>query len=252
MNAVYLGDSTALVRTVFGRKMYVDTRDTVVAPHLLLDGDWEPWIREFLDRVLQPGMSFIDVGAHLGWYTLFAKDRVGSQGHVVAFEPNEGHVELLRRSMMINGFSGDVVSGACSDTSGLAPYYCVPQYSGNGAITDSLDAACGSTVRCVRLDRWFSKTADFVKIDAEGHEPAVLRGMTDLFSKRPSLQLLVEHHAPAGAPETFGREVEELKKLVAMGFRMGVVEHDSHLSEVSVDELARVPDSQMLYLARPG
>lgn len=246
MTATYLGDYTSLVRTVFGRKMYVDTRDTVVSPHLLLDGDWEPWVREFLTHTLQPGMRFVDVGAHLGWYTLLAAHLVHSSGRVVAFDPCARHVELLRRTMMINGMgAASVVEAACSDEDGELPYAIDPFYSGNGRV----QAGSSTHVRAIRLDGAVQE-ADFVKIDAEGHEPRVLTGMMQLLDRSPRIQLLVEHHDPKGSPETFRGELAVLDKLVAMGFRVAVLEHDSHLSEVSLSDLGEVPDSEMLYLAR--
>ncbi|NIR28731.1 MAG: FkbM family methyltransferase [Gammaproteobacteria bacterium] len=239
---VYLGRDTALVRTVFGDKMYVDTRDTVVAPHLLLDGDWEPWIREFLTAQLSPGMRFVDVGAHLGWYTLLARHIVGDEGSVVAMDPVHRHVHLLRRSLAINGYRRvEVHCGAASDHDGQLRLQCDVEWSGNARVSTD-----GELIACVRLDH-FVQTADFVKIDAELHEPAVLRGMAELIENNPQIQLLVEHHRG----ETLEAEARELSQLVRAGFKLGVVEHDGLLSELDVGALDGVPDSEMLYLARP-
>lgn len=247
--AAYLGDHTSLVRTIFGRKMYVDTRDTVVSPHLLIDGDWEPWIREFLQRTLTKGMRFVDVGAHLGWYTLLARELVGPEGTVHSFEPNPSHAALLRRSLMINGFHAEVRTAACSDRADDKLYAVDPEFSGNGRLVECAGARGESfCVRTERLDE-VVREADFVKIDAEGHESRVLAGMTGLIAASPRVQILVEHHDPSNV-EAFEGERAELAKLLKGGFQLGVVEHDGFLSELRLEKLGDVPDSEMLFLRR--
>ena len=67
---VYFGDHTALVATRWGAKMLVDTRDAMVAPWLVLDGLWESHVTAWLQRTLQPGQVFVDVGANIGYFTL--------------------------------------------------------------------------------------------------------------------------------------------------------------------------------------
>lgn len=247
--SVYLGDHTALVRTVFGGKMFVDTRDTILAPHLLLNGDWEHWIRSFLQRTLMPGMRFVDVGAQVGWYTLLAWQLVGQSGWVEAFEPVPRHAQLLRQSLQINGCPIRVSTAAASNARGVLPFSW--EY-GNGRVGEEPEGdAEPIEVECVRLDEHF-EAVDFVKIDAERHEPQVLEGMSGLFERCPKIQVLVEHHSPSAFPATFLKEHKILSSLVASGFKLGIVEHDGMLSEVAaIDDLEEVPDSEMLFLARP-
>jgi energy-coupling factor transporter ATP-binding protein EcfA2 len=85
---VYLGDHRALVRTAWGHKMFVDTRDLGLAPHLLLDGSWELWVTAAFLTNLREGMTVVDVGANIGYYSLLAASNVGSGGRLVSFEPH--------------------------------------------------------------------------------------------------------------------------------------------------------------------
>jgi hypothetical protein len=73
---IYLGDYTALTRTIYGHKMYVDTRDVSLAPHLLLDGYWEQWITNIFRELVKPGMTVVDVGANFGYYSVLAASLV--------------------------------------------------------------------------------------------------------------------------------------------------------------------------------
>src|SRR5581483_9455609 len=77
---IYLGDHVALTRTIFGHKMYVDTRDVSLTPHILLDGAWEPWTADVLRSIIRPGMT------------------------TVAVEANPETFRLLARSLEVNGY----------------------------------------------------------------------------------------------------------------------------------------------------
>src|SRR5690606_15185214 len=66
--------------------------------------NYEPHVTAEVRRLLQPGMTFVDVGANIGYFALLAASLVGAQGKVIAFEPNLENCELLRRSIAANGF----------------------------------------------------------------------------------------------------------------------------------------------------
>ena len=79
-------DDTVLVRSFLGY-LYCSRDDHAVLTGLIEGGEFEPGLRRLLERVLEPGMVFLDVGAHLGLHTIAAARRVGKSGHVFAFEP---------------------------------------------------------------------------------------------------------------------------------------------------------------------
>jgi FkbM family methyltransferase len=107
---VYFGDHTALVATRWGAKMLVDTRDAMVAPWLVLDGLWESTVTDWMQRTLQPGQVFVDVGANIGYFTLLGATLVGPQGRCVAVEAHPRLAELLQRNVIINGLHGYVTT----------------------------------------------------------------------------------------------------------------------------------------------
>src|SRR5207248_3394927 len=102
---VYLGNHTALCRSLGLFKLFVDTRDRGFAANLLLDGGWELWATIFIAGRVRPGMVAIDIGANYGYYTLLLGWLVGERGRVVAIEPNPAAVDNLRRSVKLNGMS---------------------------------------------------------------------------------------------------------------------------------------------------
>ena len=97
---VYMGNNIALLCTTNYNKMYVDTRDLLIAPWLLIHGEWEPEETELLKKIIKPGDVFVDVGANLGYYALLAA-RVGAS-HVYAFEAQPSTYELLGKNVIIN------------------------------------------------------------------------------------------------------------------------------------------------------
>ena len=83
--------------------------------------EYEPeTVHEFLN-VLQQGDVVVDVGAHIGFYSLLAADKVGEKGHVYAFEPAPATFEILNANISINAFDNiTAVKKAVTDKSGVA------------------------------------------------------------------------------------------------------------------------------------
>ena len=87
---------------VNGMPMWVDTRDRVIATHLLGDEIWEPSETAAFLAQAREGMCVFDVGANIGYYTLLAARAVGSSGRVYAFEPEPVNFLLLTRNVAEN------------------------------------------------------------------------------------------------------------------------------------------------------
>ncbi len=101
---VYLGGHSAIARVLGRYRMFVDTRDLSISVHLLTEGYWEMWVTEAMLAVIKPGMTVLDIGANLGYFTLLMADLVGPDGRVLAFEPNPEMAGCLRQSLAVNGF----------------------------------------------------------------------------------------------------------------------------------------------------
>ncbi|HYE27050.1 MAG TPA: FkbM family methyltransferase [Allosphingosinicella sp.] len=195
---VYLGGDVALCRVLARYKMFVDSRDISLAAHLLLDGFWEPWLTQFVARTVGPRSVVADIGANVGYYTMLLADLVGPSGKVFAVEPNPDSVELLRRSVLLNGFAGrtEIVEGAAGDAAGKATLWTQDSTPGGSSVIKppggigNADAA--RAVPVVALDLLMAEESrlDFVKIDAEGSEERIIAGMRGLIQRhRPKIVL---------------------------------------------------------------
>lgn len=245
----YLGDHVGLITTKYGHRMYVDTLDTIAAPHLIIDGDWEGWVADFIRSTLPRGGVFVDIGAHLGWYTLLAH-RHGA-GLVHAFEPNPRLHELVQRTLSLNALSHQTTlhNLALHDGEHFCELQVPTHWSGNGRLVldgQQRDSRESSSFKvCTHtLDSCNLGTVDYVKLDAEGVESRILRGAEKTLRENHGIRLLVEHHQLQDEYDTMRWLTNEL------GFSMAVLTHASRLTEVAVEQLADVPDSEMLYLAR--
>ncbi len=154
----------------------------------------EPGTTALLQRLIGEGDTVIDVGAHIGLMSLPMAHAVGASGKLIAIEPFPRSAEALRRTLVANGVIDRclIYVVAISDTNGVAAFY-----EGSNSMLGSLTPDRGTVTRTVdtrTLDSIISQDVrlDLVKIDAEGAELAVLRGMTRVIAENPNLIIIAE------------------------------------------------------------
>ena len=249
-SSVNLGVGTALCRALGRYKMFVDVNDAGLSPHLMLDGYWEMWLTEALAATLRPGMVFADVGANLGYFTLLAADLVGSQGRVHAFEPNPPIAGRLRRSVQVNGFAERVSLHECalSDVEGGEAFLAVPEGEPKNAHITQADAPTAVRIPTHRFDRIKGlERADVVKIDAEGAEEAIWRGMEGVLSARRSMTVFLEF-----APVRYASPRGFLDLIAAFGFSLNLLDPERGVRPAGVKDILAAPphEDRMLVLRR--
>jgi FkbM family methyltransferase len=152
---------------------------------LLTTGDWHERELELWRQEIGPGMTVIDVGAHVGVYALSAAQRVGKTGRVIAIDPSSFHGACLKESARLNGYDWlEVFGGAASDRLGQMNLYLQSpaefhQVLGVGEEQADWEGEV-EVVRSFQLDAWIAQShlqrLDFLKISVVGHELAVLKG----------------------------------------------------------------------------
>lgn len=156
-------------------------------------GTHEPHVQASLADILQPGMTFWDVGSHIGFFSLLASRIVGPSGHVHAFEPMNETRKRLEAGVALNDVSNvDIHAVALSDSDGSAVLH-----TGRSSLTWSLIGEVGrpdgQDVATRTLDSMakISVPPNLIKVDAEGAELEVLKGGRRLLSQHHPL-LIVE------------------------------------------------------------
>ncbi len=210
-----------LLTTLFtGQKMYVDARDISVTPHLLVDGNWEPEITQVFRRFVNDKTTVFDVGANLGFFGLVAGASNPQSIHF--FEPNPELTPLIGSSIAINGLSSRtrINTVAIGDKKEELKLHLVGNYIGSSSLLDiptvetaniagqEIDTDRSFTVPVVTLDQYCKdngiKKVDLVKIDVEGFEPQVYKGMAKTIKANKDITLFLEFSGPLYKnPEAF-------------------------------------------------
>lgn len=162
-------------------------------------GTFEPNETRLVQQYIRPGMTFVDVGANVGYYTALAASLVGCGGRVVAFEPSPYAYEKLH-AMVVNNKLEQVtaVPTGLSDTAGQGTLYLDAGFHNHSPTMVAHENASATAIETtvVSLDdeaaRLGIKRIDLMKIDVEGHEPKVLAGAKRILNEGRIRAILCE------------------------------------------------------------
>jgi FkbM family methyltransferase len=135
--------------------------------------------------LLRPGMTVVDIGANQGVFTLFCADQVAPTGAVVAFEPDAEMFSALRANVNANAKTWvELQNLALGSEDAQLTFHISRLNRGDNRLAIGRPSATGDpTVRVVTLDRMLGgRPVDLVKMDVQGWEGAVLRGMKGLLA----------------------------------------------------------------------
>ncbi len=192
----------ARIQTHPGVSFLLDPRD-LVAVSILRGGDWQPEIWDSLSPNLSEGSVFLDVGAHIGFFSMRAAVRLGKTGRILAFEPNPETLKLLRDNVAANHAENVIVEPiACTDREQTLTLYAAPSMNtgASSLARENADLSAEEpprpyTVRGRPIDDVVRELnlarVDAIKIDVEGAEVYVLRGAVNTL-KRFHPKLVVE------------------------------------------------------------
>lgn len=176
----------------------------------------------FVARTLNPGETYVDVGANIGLLALRAASVVGASGHVVAVEAHPRTASFLRENVALNGF-GNVVVESCAVGDMRGTVWFSDRHSDDQNAVDLVRK--GLEVPLIPLDQLLPASrvprVHLLKIDVEGFELQALRGATDLL--RRTDRILIESNAHHCA--RYGYHASDVYDLLrAAGFRLRTLE----------------------------
>jgi FkbM family methyltransferase len=222
--ATYLGEGIALTCLADESPILVNANDYGGPMNLLGGGVYEMDNLEVLFSYLKPDSVVLDIGANLGFFSLQLSKRLRGKGHVHAFEPHPGLQDLANRTIHVNGLRKVVtIHGfGLSDSEGPAQLLYPRHHLGGGRLRptgwqpnrEDDFTVIDSHLR--RLDDVLPDArVDLVKIDVEGHELRVLRGMRRTIKSSATIVILFEK-----LREAAGYEANLHKLMTGLGLEL--------------------------------
>lgn len=192
--------SVADVRLPWGLQLTVNPSEAI-GSGIARTGVHDLIATEVAWRLMAPGGLAVDVGANVGYMTSALAVRAGLGGRVIAYEPHpllltrlQPNVERWRHA----GYAIDVRPRAVSDRGAQVFLDATAMFEANeGVARVADDVSRGIQVEAVRLDQEIRSEITILKVDVEGHEPAVLRGATQLLEQHRVAHIVYEDHDPA-------------------------------------------------------
>jgi FkbM family methyltransferase len=177
-----------------GATIHLNPEDPVVSGALALNVYEKPETEFFLS-VCRPGMTFLDIGANVGYYSALALARFQGHGKVIALEPDPVSYTYLQRTVAANG-QATCIPRAASDHFGSMRLFLNSDNKGDNRLYAN-DLASGSIeVAVVTVDGLLAELgvacADLIKVDVQGYEGHVFQGMAETIRRSPRLIIMTE------------------------------------------------------------
>jgi FkbM family methyltransferase len=177
-----------------------------------------PSVVAFMKEFLRPGMTVLDVGAHVGEYTLIAAQLVGSDGRVHAIEPQPSLAEIISKNAKLNRFSWIIVH-PCAVTDHIRKeLFTSDPGSRAGWLAEKTPMQETLEVQTTTLDHFCTKhglkNIDFIKLDAAGNEFGALRGGEELLTRNSAPALVVKLYHPQITWDRFGYDAYDIVRLL--------------------------------------
>jgi FkbM family methyltransferase len=193
-----------LFRRPFAVRWFDDLQLTLypgneICRSIFVTGRYEPNEFSLLSKILKPGMTFVDVGANLGVYTLYAARKVGTDGCVISIEPSSREMEILKANVHANALSNVslqqvALTEQASEVELLVA--CARQSGHNtlGSFGYNTSLNHREKIQTMRLDDLAQsigiQRVDIIKMDIEGGELGALRGAVDTLRRHHPVLLL--------------------------------------------------------------
>jgi FkbM family methyltransferase len=200
----------ALSTVLGGRRLAIETPQgkfwihplTHFGYELSRSGDYEPTMGLTLADFLEPGATFVDMGANEGFFTVIGAKLCGPSGRVVAIEPQKRLIPIIRENLRLNGLGNvSIVNAAVSECNGIGNLHLFPEIN-HGASSLVATPRYKVPIEIVEtrtlaqiLDEQNLRRVDFMKVDIEGSEWEMINGSPEVFATHRVRSMSLEIHS---------------------------------------------------------
>jgi FkbM family methyltransferase len=235
--------------------LYFDINDHIIVEQFLQEY-YEKSTTILLSKVVKKGMTVVNIGANMGYFTLLLSKLVGNKGKVFAFEPFLNNVKFIEKNVRSNNCNNvEIIPKAISQKSGKTKLWLKGSGSWNFISTKELERLDHVQIETTSIDEFFkeNQNVDFVMMDAEGSEKFILDGMTKTIENNPKLQIITEYN-PYILELAGSSGKEFLDKIEEMGFLIHLINEEiSEIEPITKEVLLKqitYPKYTNLYLVR--
>lgn len=177
-----------------GNKFYIDKLDGTISQELILSHKWEEYQTVLFKQNIKKGDIVIDIGAHIGYYTLIAASIVGKKGKVYAFEPDLKNFSILMQNIKVNKYKNIIpINKAVTEKNTKLNLFINPTNTGDHRIYEPKDKRKTIEIDAVTLDSMLkNEKIDLIKMDIQGSEILALKGAPYVLANNKALKIITE------------------------------------------------------------
>ena len=207
---------------VFGNKLFLSKKGLALS--ISHYGTYEELESKIMEEKIEMGNIVVDVGANIGLHTLNMARIVGNTGQVFAFEPDPSNFEILKKNVKINNYKNIILEQkAVGDKHGRTTLYQSDHPGKHRIFPQTEQAKSEIQVELTNLDNYFDSDMidkiNFIKIDVEGLEFSVLKGMKNILKNSKKIKILFEF-MPENTMEVGFTPIELLNYLTSNNFKL--------------------------------
>lgn len=222
-----------------GKKLFLDESDSL----FLSLSSHETMQVSLSKKEIKKGDVVLDIGAHIGYYTILFSELVGPEGKVYSFEPHPKNFHLLKKTVETNNLKNvEIFQNIVSDKNGSVDFYLSKLDSIGNRMYNSDEADSKIEINSITIDEFLKnrdKKIDFIKMDIQGAEVLAIEGMKNTLTNNSNIKIIQEWWP--SAIEKYGKTADShLIFLEKLGFYFYVVdERYNELTKITVDELMK-------------
>jgi FkbM family methyltransferase len=191
------------LKTIHENRMLLNINDVGISKELILTGIHEKNSTAYFKTILKEGMQIGEFGANIGYYALLASNLIGNQGKIYAFEPSPVNFKELKQNITLNKKESyfNLINKGVGAENAVMKFYISTKGNMSSFIKREESGEIKNIkvidVEVIKADEYFKdKPLDFVRMDVEGFETDIIKGMHEILSRpgKPS-GLFIEVHS---------------------------------------------------------